>query len=55
MISGPIFGAIVGFLLGLLLCYYQQIKAAYDKRNLISSGTNVVSSVQSFIGELQKV
>ncbi len=55
MVSTFILGGIVGLLLGLLICYYKQIKAVYDHRDVISSGSNLISSAQDFYGDLQKL
>lgn len=34
--STLILGGLIGFLLGLALCYWSQIKSAYENRGLIS-------------------
>lgn len=55
MVSSLILGGIVGFLLGLLLCYWNQISAIYEKRDLISSSSDLVSASQNFWDQLKKV
>jgi hypothetical protein len=55
VISSAILGGIVGLLLGLLVCYYKQLHAVYEQRNLISSGSDVITSAQNFYGELKKL
>ncbi len=52
MTSGVVVGAIVGLLLGLLWCYYQQLQAAYKNRGLISAGGNLVSAGTDFYDQL---
>lgn len=54
MIASGMLGAIVGFLLGLLLCYWKQVKGLYENRDLISSGSNLASSAQDFIGQVRE-
>lgn len=52
--SNLILGGIIGLLLGLAWCYWNQIKAVYQNRSLISSGSNLVSDAQTFYGSLTK-
>lgn len=33
-------GAVIGFLLGLIWCYYKQLKAVSDNRGLIGAATD---------------
>lgn len=47
--------AVVGFLLGLMYCYWKAIAAAYEKKDLIESGANVYTSVGDFYGQLKKL
>jgi hypothetical protein len=55
MTSTFILGGIVGLLLGLLICYYKQIRLAYENRGLISAGSDLASASQNFITELHKL
>jgi hypothetical protein len=48
-------GAVIGFLLGLIYCYWRQIQTAYENRDLISSGGNLVSDAQAFWGQIRKL
>lgn len=53
--SNIILGGIIGLLLGLAWCYWKQINTVYQNRDLISSGSNLVTDFQAFLGNLQKV
>lgn len=53
MIPSFILGGIIGLLAGLLWCYWKQINAVYENRDLISKGGTAVSSVQDFIGAVR--
>jgi hypothetical protein len=53
--KAAVFGGIVGLLLGLAWCYYRQLQAAYQNRNLISSGGNLVASAQDFYALVKKL
>lgn len=53
--SNLILGGIIGLLVGLAWCYWKQIQAAYDNRDLISSGSDLYSSAQNFWMQLKKV
>ena len=53
--SNIILGGIIGLLIGLAWCYWKQIRAAYDNRDLISSGSDLYSSAQAFYGQLKKL
>lgn len=55
MVSSLILGGIVGLLLGLLVCYWKQLHALYEKRDIISSGSDLVDAAQNFYGELHKL
>ncbi len=52
--STLILGGIVGLLLGLIWCYWKQIRAVYDNKNLISTGSDLADAATNFYGELQK-
>jgi len=54
-VKGALVGALVGFLLGLAWCYYKQLQAAYENRNLIASGANAASAVSDFVGQVRKL
>jgi hypothetical protein len=45
-------GAIIGFLLGLIWCYYKQITALANNRGLIGAGSDLVDAGQRFKDEL---
>jgi len=45
-------GAIIGFLLGLIWCYYQQLKALAKKRDLLSAGSDFVDAGQNLYDQL---
>ena len=53
--SNLILGGIIGLLIGLAWCYWKQITAAYQNRDLISSGSNLYSSAQDFWAQFTKV
>jgi hypothetical protein len=40
--SNAILGGIIGFLLGLIICYWKTLKAAYENRGLIGD----ISAIQ---------
>ena len=53
--STLILGGILGLLLGLAWCYWQQIQTAYNNRGLISSGSQLVTDAQNFASNLTKL
>jgi hypothetical protein len=53
--TNVVMGAVVGFLLGLLWCYYKQLKLAYDNRGLIGAGSDLASAGQNFYDQLRKL
>lgn len=53
--SNFLLGGIIGLLLGLAWCYYKQIKLAYQNRDLISSGSNLIDSAKNFWANVQKL
>lgn len=53
--STLLLGGVLGLLLGLAWCYWQQIQTAYNNRDLISSGSTLITDVQNFAGNLQKL
>ena len=38
--------AIIGFLLGLVICYYKQLKSAYDNRETIGAASDVLTGIE---------
>jgi hypothetical protein len=54
-VKAAAFGAVVGLLVGLAWCYYKQLQAAYENRNLISSGGNLVGAAQDFWAQVKKL
>jgi hypothetical protein len=46
--SSVLGGAIIGVLVGLLICYYKQLQSAYANRDVLSSGANLVSAGEQF-------
>jgi hypothetical protein len=54
-VTSIVVAAIIGLLLGLLWCYYKQLQAAYDNRNLISSGGNFIAAGQDLLGQIRKL
>jgi len=53
--SHLILGGIIGLLIGLAWCYWKQIQAAYNNRDLISSGSNLYQDAQDFYSQLRKL
>jgi hypothetical protein len=51
----PLVGGIIGFLLGLLLCYWKQLQTAYQKRDLIGSGADLITAGGNFLDQLKKI
>lgn len=49
-----ILGAVIGFLIGLAFCYWKQLQSAYENRDIISSGANLVGAGQQFYDDLRK-
>jgi hypothetical protein len=45
--SNLILGGIIGFLVGLLICYWKQIQSAYQNRGLISDVSAVSGGVSA--------
>ena len=43
-----VIGAVVGLLIGLLYCYWNQLQKAYQNRDKISSGLNLINAAQDF-------
>lgn len=52
MNSTFILGALLGLAIGLVYCYWKAIRAAYDNRGLISSGSNLVDAGKDFANQL---
>ena len=53
---GQIAGAaLIGFLLGLGYCYWKAITTAYENRDVISSGANLLTGAQAFYNNLRKL
>jgi hypothetical protein len=38
--------AIIGFLIGLIVCYWKQLKSVYDHRDEIGAASDVLTGVQ---------
>ncbi len=38
--------AIIGFLIGLIFCYWKQIRSLYDNRDAIAAGADVLTGIQ---------
>ncbi len=53
--SSALLGGLVGFLLGLLFCYWKQIQAVYQHKDLIGAGSDLISAGQNFWDQVQKV
>jgi hypothetical protein len=53
--SSFLLGGIIGLLLGLAWCYWKQIQFAYQNQGLISSGSNLITDLQNFWANVQKV
>lgn len=55
MTSSLLLGGIVGFLLGLLICYWNQIKTVYQHKDVIGAGSDLITAGQNFWNQVQKV
>ncbi len=53
--SNLILGGIIGLLLGLAWCYWKQIQAAYQQKDVISSGMDLYSAAQNFWSQVTKI
>ncbi len=53
--TSVIVAGVIGLLLGLLWCYYKQLQAAYENRNLIASGGNFVAAGQDLFAQIKKL
>jgi hypothetical protein len=53
--SNLILGGVIGLLLGLAWCYWRQINAVYQNKDLLISGSNLATDAQTFIGNLRKL
>jgi hypothetical protein len=51
--GGVIAAFVIGVLVGLIVCYWNQIKAVYENRNLISSGANLIDAGQDFFSQVR--
>lgn len=38
--------AIIGFLIGLVVCYWKQLKGAYDQRETIGAAADVATGIE---------
>ena len=47
-----IMGVVIGLLLGLAYCYWNQLQSVYQNRGLITSGGNLITDAQNFYGQL---
>ena len=50
--SKIIAGALIGFLLGLIFCYWKQIRQVVDNRGVISKGAAFVGAGEELYNEL---
>ena len=50
--STLLLGGLLGLLLGLAWCYWQQIQTVYKNRDLISNVTNLQGDVNSLLQKL---
>lgn len=55
IMSNLILGGIIGLLIGLAWCYWKQIQAVYQNRDLISSGNTLYSDAQNFWSQVTKL
>lgn len=49
-----IYGTVIGLLLGLAYCYWNQAKTAYQNRGLIGAAGNVADDLTSLYGEIRQ-
>ncbi len=49
-----IYGTIVGLLLGLAWCYWKQIRAVQENKDLLTSGSDLFNSAQTFVGQVRQ-
>lgn len=47
--------AVIGFLVGLIICYWKQLKSAYDNRETIGAASDVIGGTQQAVGGLQTI
>lgn len=47
--------AIIGFLVGLVFCYWKQLQSAYQNRETIGAVSDVVGGAQTAAGGLQTI
>lgn len=45
--------AIIGFLVGLVFCFWRQLKTAYDNRETLGAASDVIGGAQQAAGGLQ--
>jgi hypothetical protein len=55
LIATVILSGLVGLVIGLLWCYWKQIRALYDNRDVIQTGGALVGSAQDFAASLKKL
>jgi len=48
-------GGLVGFLLGLLYCYWKQIQTLYQHKDVIGAGSDLLTASQNFWDQVQKL
>jgi hypothetical protein len=51
--SNFLLGAIIGILAGLAYCYWHAIMTAYQNRDVIAAGGNVIQDVQNLVGAVR--
>lgn len=47
-----LFGALVGLIAGLAICYWKQLKSTYDNRDTIGAASNIYDSASSIFKKL---
>lgn len=45
---------LIGFLLGIIFCYYKQIKMVYQQKDLIGAGSDFITSGQNLYDHLRQ-
>lgn len=53
--STLLLGGLLGLMLGLAWCYWQQIQTVYKNRDLISSVSNLQNDASNLVNQLQKL
>ena len=55
MVASGLFGLVIGILLGLGYCYWKQLQEVYAKRDVISSGANLIGAAGDFWSNIKKL